>query len=34
MAEKNPKFSTGQVEFEESVFTFDVLMLIPQMAYF
>lgn len=30
MAEKDPKVSTGQALFEESVFTFDGLMLIPK----
>lgn len=34
VAEKDPAFSNGQAVFEKSVFTFDVLMLIPQTAYF
>lgn len=34
MAEKDPKVSTGQALFEESVFTFDGLMLIPVTAHF
>lgn len=34
VAEKDFKFNIRQVEFEESVFTLDVLMAMPQMAYF
>ena len=34
MAEKDPKVSTGQALFEESVFTFDGLMPIPKQLTF
>lgn len=34
VVEKDLKLDMRQVEFEESVYTFDVLVLILQMAYF
>lgn len=34
VAEKAPKYTIGQDEFEESVFTPGELMLVPQTAFF